>query len=394
MKIYLFDSTEAHANLLPLSFTRPLAYFRCGILTLKEKWEKNFPGNYSCFPVEYLRNKFGNVTDPEEEALFIAGNLLPNRDLVAFLKDLNEGEVLIHNDSPVAFHGNLKKFESRNWKEKKYEGGITLLNYVFDIFLNNGEEIKKDFELITAGRQSQKLPQCVRMLCTDEEVEKNVFVEEGAVVECAAINVSRGPVYIGKDATVMEGSCIRGPFALCERATVKMGAKIYKGTTIGPYCKVGGEVANTVFFGYSNKAHDGYLGDAVIGEWCNIGAGTNASNLKNDYSRIRVWNYRTRSFMKTDLQFCGLIMGDHSKVGVNCMINTATVMGVGVNLHGAGFPRTYLPCFSEGSAVTGFSKVPLKKFLEIAERVMSRRDMKPNEADVEMLSHVYEMQEN
>ena len=219
-----------------------------------------------------------------------------------------------------------------------------------------------------------------------------IFIEEGATIECATVNVKDGPVYIGKDSVLMEGACIRGPFALCEGAEVRMGAKIYEGTTVGPHCKVGGEISNTVFFGFSNKSHDGYLGNAVIGEWCNIGAGTNASNLKNDYSLIRVWNYRTRTFMRTDLQFCGLIMGDHSKIGVNCMINTATVMGVGVNIHGAGFPRQFVPCFCEGSPGSGFSTVPLKKFLDTASRVMSRRDLAPSSGDISILTHIYDNQ--
>lgn len=393
MKIYLFDTLETHENLLPLSFTRPTADFRCGILTIKEKWERYLGRECSFYPVEYLRQKFGDIKNKEEESLFIAGNLLPETEIIETVKNISSGEAILKGENPVVFKGSLNALESKDWKEREFKGEIKTLDYTFDVFLKNGEEIKKDFELITEGRTGAPVPDCVRILSTGTETGNMIFIEEGAKVECISINVSRGPVYIGKDAEVMEGACIRGPFALCESSTVKMGAKIYKGTTIGPHCKVGGEISNTMIFGYSNKAHDGYLGDAVIGEWCNIGAGANASNLKNDYSKIRVWNYRTRSFMRTDLQFCGLIMGDHSKVGVNCMINTATVMGVGVNLHGAGFPRTYLPCFSEGSATTGFDKVSLSKFLDIAERVMGRRGIKPSESEVTLLTHVYEMQE-
>ena len=229
------------------------------------------------------------------------------------------------------------------------------------------------------------------MLIGGEEGSRKLFIEDGASIEGAIINVKDGPVYIGRDSVIMEGATVRGPLALCNNAKIRMGARIYGGSTFGPYCKVGGEIDNAVFFGYSNKAHDGYLGNAVVGEWCNIGAGTNASNLKNDYSKIRVWNYAKHTFMRTDLQFCGLIMGDHSKIGVNCMLNTATVLGVGVNLHGSGFPRVFVPSFSEGSPAGGFKDVSLKKFCEIAERVMSRRGLELTEQDRRILERVREV---
>ena len=395
VKIYLFDTTIIHENLLPLSFTRPVADFRCGILTIREKWEKYLPGDYDYYPVDYLRDAFGNVENPSEEGIFISGNILPRPEIADFISKLNSGEALMEDEQPLIFRGSLNQWEKGELKAKKSDIEIPRLVYVFDIFLNNGEEIKRDFEILTKGRKSMPLPDCTRMLYSGpqqdkEQSESLVFIEEGAVVECATINVKEGPVYIGKNAVLMEGACIRGPFALCEGAKVRMGAKIYEATTIGPYCKMGGEISNAVIFGYSNKSHDGYLGNAVIGEWCNIGAGTNASNLKNDYSKIRVWNYHTKTFMRTDLQFCGLIMGDHSKIGVNSMINTATVIGVGVNIHGAGFPRTFVPCFSEGSATSGFSTVPLKKFFDTMERVMSRRELKPSEKEIRLLTHIYQ----
>lgn len=404
VKIYLFDSVEAHENLLPLSFTRPLADFRCGILTIREKWERYLPGDYSYYPVEYLREKFGDISDDQEEALFIAGNLLPRNDIVEIAKNLNYGEAICEgNEVPkpdnllnsiILYKGCLKDLMANKFKVKQFSLSTSSIKFVFEIFQKNGEEIIRDFQIVTKGRKSQPIPACIRKISSSNIKSRGrlIFIEEGARVECASINITKGPVYIGKDSVLMEGACIRGPFALNEGAEIKMGAKIYEGTTIGPHCKVGGEVNNVVFFGYSNKAHDGYLGNAVLGEWCNIGAGSNASNLKNDYSMIRVWNYRTRSFMKTDLQFCGLIMGDHSKIGVNCMINTATVIGVGVNLHGAGFPRNYVPCFSEGSPTSGFTHVPLKKFFDVAYRVMSRRDKAPTEADYDMYKHIYENQ--
>lgn len=416
MKIYLFDSPESHENLLPLSFTRPIADFRCGILTIREKWEKYLPGDYGYYPIEYLQGKFGSVMNLNEEAIFIAGNLLPRVDIIETIKYLNPGEALIKPQdskkseelSPLssiyAFCGSLSSLINKKFKPIQLPKslnpnfpnpqGFPLIKYLYDIFQKNGEEIIRDFQLITKGRKSQPLPDCVKKISSSnlKGLGRLIFIEKGARVDCSSINLTKGPVYIGKDAVLMEGSCIRGPFALCENSEVKMGAKIYEGTTIGPRCKIGGEINNAVFFGYSNKAHDGFIGNAVIGEWCNIGAGTNASNLKNDYSKIRLWNYATHSFMKTDLQFCGVIMGDHSKIGINCMINTATVIGVGVNLHGAGFPRAFVPCFSEGSPSTGFTTVPLDKFLDIVDRVMTRRDMAPDEQDIRMLKHIYENQ--
>lgn len=409
MKVYLFDSTEAHENLLPLSFLRPLADFRCGILTIREKWEKYIPGEYAYLPVEYLRNKFGSVSDPNEDALFIAGNLLPRVEVVEAINSLKPGEAITSSDSVsddlfnsiLIYRGSLASLISKKIKKRRYPksssnqsqtSGLAVISFLYDIFLRNGEEIIRDFQLITKGRKSRPIPECVRKISSSniKGLGRLIFIEEGAQLECASINLTRGPVYIGKNSILMEGANIRGPFALCENSEVKMGSKIYEGTTIGPRCKVGGEISNAVFFGFSNKAHDGFLGNAVVGEWCNIGAGANASNLKNDYSLIKIWNYASGSFMKTDLQFCGLIMGDHSKIGVNCMINTATVMGVGVNVHGPGFPRNYLSCFSEGSPATGFSQTPLKKFLDIASRAMARRDKKFDDKDLAIFEYIYE----
>lgn len=392
MNFYLFDSTEIHENLLPLSFTRPVADFRCGIITIREKWEKYLPdAEIRYYPVEYLREKFGDIDDPEAEHIFIAGNILPRPSLVKLISSLKPGEAILKEETPLIFYGSLNQFKAKKWKAVRSEEVINTLDYVFDIFLKNGEEIIRDFQLITKGRRSHPLPACVKKISSSnlKGLRRLIFIEKGAKVECSSINLTRGPVYIGKDAVLMEGANIRGPFALCEASEIKMGAKIYEGTTIGPHCKVGGELSNAVFFGYSNKAHDGFLGNAVLGEWCNIGAGTNASNLKNDYSLIRVWNYHTQSFMRTDLQFCGLIMGDHSKIGVNCMINTATVIGVGVNIHGSGFPRNFVPCFCEGSPTTGFTTVSFDKFIDTAERVMKRRNLEPTQEDISILTHIY-----
>lgn len=391
--IYLFDTEVSHENLLPLSFTRPVADFRLGISTIKEKWQELIPGSYRYLPVEYLREKFGEAPDPNEEALFIAGALLPDIHAADAVSSLFPGEALLDNDSPIAFRGKYSDFMSKSWTVRKESAPLRIIRYVFDIFLYNREEICNDFFRLTSRRLSCPLSDSNTVIgnFTDEAGRQLLFIEEGATVEGATLNMKNGPIYVGRDAEVMEGSCLRGPIAIGNNSKIKMGAKIYGGTTLGPYCKAGGEIDNTVFFGFSNKAHDGYLGNAVIGEWCNIGAGVNASNLKNDYTKIRVWNYHTHTFMRTDLQFCGLIMGDHSKIGVNCMLNTATVLGAGVNIHGAGFPRVFVPSFSEGSPVTGFTDVPMKKFLDIAERVMGRRGLSLKEEDRRIYEKVYEI---
>lgn len=391
--IYLVDAPDSHENLLPLSFTRPVADFRVGITTIRDKWEDMLPGKYNYYPVEYLRQKFGDVTDPDADALFITGALIPDPSLAEAIAVLAPGEALIKEDTPLAYHGSLNSMLEKAWTKVEYPGNPRLIKYVFDIFLLNPYIIKEDFYRLTRGRTSQPLSDSNRVIgdFTDENGCPMIFIEEGAIVEGAVINLKKGPVYIGRNAEIMEGSCVRGPLAMCEKAKIRMGSKIYGGSTFGPFCKVGGEIDNSVMFGYSNKAHDGYLGNAVVGEWCNIGAGVNASNLKNDYSKIRVWNYRTRSFMRTDLQFCGPIIGDHTKIGVNCMLNTATVLGVGVNIHGAGFPRVFVPSFSEGSPSSGFSNVTMKKFHDIAERVMSRRDLRLNDHDSRIYEKVYEI---
>ncbi len=392
-KVILFDTEEHFENLLPLAYTRPVGEFRIGIIKISEKWARYLDAEVSFLPVEYLCEKFlVNVKD-DEVALFIAGNILPDEKLIVALQKLDEGKALMDSQSErhFAFRGTITDFKAKKWKTEKYDGEFDKLTYVYDIFQKNGNEIRKDYKLITAGRKSAEPDDTVTILGDryDEEGNPLLFIEEGAEVNCAILNLKNGPIYIGKDAEVMEGAVIRGPFALCEHAVVKMGAKIYGDTTFGPYCKIGGEVSNAVVFGFSNKAHDGYLGNAVIGEWCNLGAGANSSNLKNDYSKIRIWNYAQQRFMRTDLQFCGLIMGDHSKAGINTMFNTATVVGVGVNLHGGGFPRQFIPSFQTGSPEGGFTDVSIDKFMEVAGKVMARRNLVLNDMDRHILEYIY-----
>lgn len=392
LKIVLFDTKVAFENLLPLSYTRPVGKFRIGILTISEKWERLMGAEVSFLPVEYLRNKYPAAVSDDEDVLFVSGNVLPDSKFIATLGNLNYGEGLVVEDGEcIALRGTLGMLSSGDYYKKTYDAELVRLQYVYDIFINNGEEIRKDYALITQERESKPISSSNIVIgdCFDSNGSPMIFVEEGAKVEGVILNVANGPIYIGKDAEIMEGSCVRGPFALCEHSVVKMGAKIYEQTTFGPYCKVGGEVSNAVFFGYSNKAHDGYLGNAVIGEWCNLGAGATASNLKNDYSKIRIWNYALQGFMRTDLQFCGLIMGDHSKAGINTMFNTATVVGVGVNFHGSGFPRTFIPSFQTGGPEGGFTDVRIDDFMEVARKVMARRGLTLNDADRKILDYIY-----
>lgn len=386
-KVLLYDKEITFGNLLPITFTRPVSHIRVGILRLIEKWRMLFPGDYGVATEEFLRDFFPCDIEVDGNTVRIDSAYIPDEDLAEAVGALEPGQKLVADGEVVAYVGH----DADVCEAVDYSGEVHLLRYVFDIFLNNPREIKEDFRRLTAGRVSRPLPEGNTVIggYTDQEGNPMIFLEEGAEVEAATLNIKEGPIYIGKDAKIMEGSCVRGPLALSDSAQVRMGAKVYSGTTLGPYCKAGGELSNVVMLGYSNKSHDGYLGNAVIGEWCNIGAGVNASNLKNDYTKIRIWNYVERRFIRTDLQFCGLIMGDHSKAGVNCMFNTATVLGVGVNVHGAGFPRVFVPSFSEGSASAGFSDVSLKKFFDIAVRVMDRRDHDFSDAERKVYEHVY-----
>lgn len=392
MKIVLFDNREDHFDLLPLSFTRPICDFRVGITTIREKWISFLPdAEIHALPVEYLRPRFGQPDDPDEEMFFISGAIVPDAEIAARIVSLKSGQAIVAEERPLAFRGSWKALEARQFPDI-FEEDLRRLRLVYDVFILNPQVLVEDFRRITADSRSQPLSDTNHVIgpMTDSDGNPMIFLEEGAEVEGAMFNLKEGPVYIGRDAQVMEGACVRGPIAFCDHSKARMGAKLYGGSTFGPYVKVGGEVDNSVIFGYSNKAHDGYLGNAVVGEWCNIGAGVNCSNLKNDYSKIRLWNYRLHSFARTDLQFCGPIIGDHSKLGVNVMLNTATVIGVGVNIHGAGFPRVFVPSFLEGSANGGFTDVPVKRFLTIAERVMARRSHTLTDLDRVIFDRIFE----
>ena len=386
MNVIFYDDNDVRRHLLPLTYTRPTALLRVGITTIEEKW-RSMLGNgntYSYLTATHLKAKY--PLKARISNLMIAGHVVPTPQLAQQVLTLNNGEALFAGDELIAFNGSAQDFDNKRFATHKSTSAQTvILHAPYDIFLNNSAVIEQDFARLTAGRESQPVPDT----CTVIGDAGRIFIEPGATCDGAYLNTRGGSIYIGRNAEVMEGACIRGPFAACRDAKVRMGAKVYGGTTLGPFCKVGGEVESTVMLGYSNKAHDGFLGDAVIGEWCNIGGGTTASNLKNDYSEIKLWDYVERRFVRTGLQFCGLIMGDHSKTGVNCMINTATVLGVGVNIHGSGFPRPFVASFQEGSSNAGFKDVPLKTFYSIAERVMARRGLTLTQVDRDIFASIY-----
>ncbi len=393
--IILFDTDKIREDFLPITFTRPLADIRLGITTIRKKWELEFPDSkFSYITAQYLQSKYRMVSAAEN--IFIAGHILPSGEIVNEIKKLNTDESLFYKEELIAFRGSLRNFKACAYgniiNTDKCPQGIRML---YDIFLKNGDVLISDYIKITAGREPEPISS-TNVIIGDRffsDGTSKIFIEKGARIEGAFLNVTNGPIYIGKNAEIMEGTTIRGPFAACDNAVVNMGTKIYGATTLGPFCKVGGEVNNIVMLGYSNKAHDGFLGNAVIGEWCNIGAGTNASNLKNDYTEIKLWNYHARRFLPTGLQFCGLIMGDHSKAGINCMFNTATVIGVGVNIYGSGFPRNFVASFSEGGT-SGFMDVPLAKFFNIAQRVMSRRNVSLSEIDRHIFESIHNIADN
>jgi UDP-N-acetylglucosamine diphosphorylase/glucosamine-1-phosphate N-acetyltransferase len=387
MNYILFDD-HSRNNLLPLTFMRPVAEIRLGILTIREKWERLLNAKTSTLTESYLSEKFPIIK--EKTNLLINGSVCPSRELVDEINQLKPGQTLVSDDAIIALHINEEELDDAGdvdisgIDEIMTKTEFLKINDTWDIFSKNGLAIQSDFKLITQGRKSQKLSNTNRVVG-----EENIFIEEGAKVEFAILNASTGPIYIGKDAEVMENSVVRGPFALCEHGVLKMAAKIYGPTTIGPYSKVGGEINNSVIFGYSNKAHDGFIGNSVIGEWCNLGADTNNSNLKNSYDNVKLWSYPQNTFVDTGLQFCGLIMGDHSKTGINTMLNTGTVIGVNANVFGAGYQRNFVPSFSWGGT-SGFKIYDIKKAMKVAEAVYKRRNKKFDEIEQDIMANVFD----
>lgn len=382
---YILSDASYRNAFLPFTFTRPLCDIRIGIDTVREKWSDYLDRPCSALSESYLREKFPLII--KDDNIVINASFLPNSEMAQAVTDLGFGEMLVKDEEWIAYRSSMvaSDMEQKDFKTLPYKGDATQIKHTWDIFRLNGEVLEADFERITAGRHSEPLSPYNRVIRPER-----IFLERGAKVEHCILNASTGPIYIGKDAEVMEGSSIRGGFAMGPNSVVKMAAKIYGPTSVGPYCKIGGELNNVIMFGYSSKAHDGFLGNAVLGEWCNMGADTNNSNLKNNYAPVKLWSYETERFEDTGLQFCGLMMGDHSKTAINTMINTGSVIGVSVNLYSAGFPRNFIPSFSWGGA-NGFTTYRTTKAFETARVAMSRRNVEFQEADARILEHVFEL---
>ena len=383
MTIIVYDVKDVRNNLPPITYTRPVGAIRIGISTMAERWQAYLSGDVCYDTVEYLNELFPKAESTDDNTRSVAGHVVATEALAAAVLSLRPGETLVSGRLEIAHRG------TPDGNRVEYAGEVLSLQHVYDIFTLNDKVLALDFDRITAGRCSEPVDES----CIVIGDRSKVFVEAGAVCEAATLNTRQGPIYIGRDAEVMEGSHLRGPIAVCDHSTVNMGTKIYGATTIGPWCKVGGELNNVVMLGYANKAHDGFLGNAVIGEWCNLGGGTIASNLKNDYSEAKLWNYPAGRFLRTGLLHCGLIMGDHSKSAVNTKFNTATTVGVGCNIISEGMPRVFIPSFSKGGTA-GFDNVHLGEFFTIAERVMARRGCALTDAHRRMFEAIADYSDN
>jgi len=387
MNYILFDESIVRTSLLPLTFMRPVADIRVGILTIREKWEKHLKVKTSSLTEGYLTKKFPFIK--EDQNILINASVCPDVAMVKAVKNLAHDQTLVFNDTIIALHVTADDLDALGESASEGIEEIVLkyaplkINHTWDIFTKNDIALREDFKLVTKGRKSQPISNSNKIIGNGE-----IFLEKGASVEGAILNATKGPIYIGADAIVMEGAMLRGPIALCEGAQIKMGAKIYGPSTFGPHCRIGGEVNNAVFFGYGNKAHDGFVGHSVISEWCNLGADTNTSNLKNTYDEIRLWSYGKKTFVNTHLQFCGLIMGDHSMSGINTMFNTGTVVGVNANIFGTGFSRNFIPSFTWGSTA-GHTNYNLDKAIEVAEAVYKRRNREFGETEKNLLKSVF-----
>ncbi len=386
MNYILYDGA-VRERMLPFTYTKPVSELRIGILTIAEKWEKHLGTTITNLTEGYLEEKFPLVEFPEN--IFIDASVLPNEKLVEAISALSHNELLVQNGFIIAFFADdtqeVTDFEK--YTPIAFDADFLQLRSKTDLFALNAQALEADFKLLTKGRKSQEIGASNQIIAPE-----NIFIEEGAVVEFAMLNARTGPIYIGKDTLVMEGSMIRGPFALGDNSVLKMGTKIYGATTIGPKCTVGGEVKNSVFFGNSNKSHEGYLGNSVIGEWCNFGADTNCSNMKNTHSKIKMWEYELEAYADTGMQFCGLFLGDHCKTGINTMLNTGTVIGMSCHIFGAGFPNKFVPSFSWGSG-TNQNTYTLENAKDTARRMYALKSEMFSGVEERIFDVVFEFSE-
>lgn len=391
MNVILFDEPTTKLNLLPFTFTRPVSEIRVGILTIKEKWEKWFPADYSFHTDQYLAKKY--PLHKTNLNLYINGCVLPHAELIDAIKLLEENEVLTNGLFPIAFYGSIDAIDDlystsfkKNHTEIIFDKEVTTIEHLYDIFLYNRSANIQDYRLLTYGRKSQKINDPHTIVYN----AKDVFIEDNVTIKAAILNAENGPIYVGENTTIGEGSRIRGASSIGSDSILNINTRIVGDTTIGPSCKVGGEISNSVIFGFSSKSHDGFLGNSVLGEWCNVGADTNTSNLKNNYKDVRIWNYKEEKYIDTGRQFCGLMMGDHSKCGINTMFNTGTVVGVSANIFGSGFPATFIPSFSWGGA-DGITTYQFDKAIEVMPKVLVRRKKQHSQEDEEILKHIFEI---
>lgn len=382
MQICLFDGPN-RTDLLPLVYTRPVADLLIGGMSLAKRWESSVSATTVVETDAYLQQQ----TPPFDVAV-LAG-CLPSADLIDAIKLLKSGQKLVHNNRLIAFRGAASSTadELNSFEEITFSDALTIIRFPWDLFTHNAQAICDDVSFFENTHTNN--PDKSNQLFGKHPVLVGANVTAQAVV----FNTNDGPIIVDDGATIMEGSLLRGPLYIGKNAVIKMGTKIYSGTSIGQNSKVGGELNNVVFMGNSNKGHDGFLGNAVVGEWCNLGATTDASNLKNDYGEVRAWNYTQQKFISTGLQFCGPIIGDHSKTAIQTVLNTATVIGVGCNIFSTGFPRTFIPSFSRGGA-QGLTENRLPKVLETARIVMARRGQELNTAAEQVLTHVFDVTKN
>ncbi|WP_234736724.1 putative sugar nucleotidyl transferase [Tellurirhabdus bombi] len=390
INLILFDEPNIRTALLPFTFTRPVSGVRIGIQTITEKWNTRLSADASFLTESYLQPKFPHR--PADDNVYINGAVCPTEELVTAVSQLSQEEALVTPDGLLLALRTSKSHEQAPTltdaqRTRTFEAILTIVRHLPDLFVYNGEQIRADFAFLTAGRKSQPITDPHTRVYAPE----NVFIEEGAVIRAAVLNAEGGPIYIGRNAVISEGTVMMGPFALCDQATINWGGKMRSNTTIGPYCKVGGEVSNSIFFGYSNKGHDGFLGNSVLGEWCNLGANTNNSNLKNDYTNVKLYSYATNQLEDSGRLFCGLMMGDYTKAGISTMFNTGTVVGVNVNVFGAGFQPKHIPSFSWGGAAEGISAYRLDKALQVVRETIARRGIELSPTDEAILQTIYQL---
>jgi UDP-N-acetylglucosamine diphosphorylase/glucosamine-1-phosphate N-acetyltransferase len=377
MRICLYDGPN-RSDLLPLVYTRPVADLLLGSMTLAKRWSYALHADVVVETEAYLQ------ADTPSFDLAVMAGCIPNAELTSTIKELKEGQKLMQNGKMIAFSGAGSSTDKAlaNFEVIEIETEINLIRYPWDLFSKNAELLIEDTTFFDTTHNN-------KLNDTNKHHGNHPLMVGANVTSFAAVyNTQDGPIIIDDDATIMEGALLRGPIFIGKKSVIKMGAKIYGGTSLGPYCKAGGELNNVVMLGNSNKGHDGFLGNAAIGEWCNLGASTDTSNLKNNYGKTRAWNYTQQKFISTGLQFCGLVMGDHSKTAIQTSINTATTVGVGCSIFSVGFPRTFIPSFSRGGS-QGMTENNLDKMLDTAAVVMARRGENMSKKDKAILAHLF-----